>query len=190
MRTVLDKKLIINTSKDYIGKSNIILKKRISIKHKNRNKYTQQKKRGMETFEEKRRFEQQFYSEKENVIMLEQCVEKYFLMRIDWIQILLDGEGTKDKPFIIEKHDINTTGDVYVGDYIEFTNRVTEEKVLVEVINLHKYNSFEELYKHFDKVSMGYSIDEDADPKDMEQYYSQEEQSKYGVVGIELEIIL
>ncbi len=36
--------------------------------------------------------------------------------------ILLDGEGTKDKPFIIEKHDINTTGDVYVGDYIEFND--------------------------------------------------------------------
>lgn len=44
---------------------------------------------------------------------------------------------------------------IKIGDHIEFTNRVTEEKILVEVINLHKYNSFEELYKHFDKVSMG-----------------------------------
>lgn len=38
-----------------------------------------------------------------------------------------------------------------VGDYIEFTNRVTNEKLLVEVIDLFKYNSFEELYKHFNK---------------------------------------
>ena len=36
---------------------------------------------------------------------------------------------------------------------------------------------------------MGYKIDEEADPKDMEKYYPQEEQSKYGVVGIEIKVI-
>ena len=66
-----------------------------------------------------------------------------------------------------------------VGDYIEFTNRVTNEKLLVEVIDLFKYNSFEELYKHFNKIEMGYSINEEANPKDMENYYSKEEQEKY-----------
>ena len=71
-----------------------------------------------------------------------------------------------------------------VGDYIEFTNRVTNEKLLVEVIDLFKYNSFEELYKHFNKIEMGYSINEEANPKDMENYYSKEEQEKYGVLGI------
>ena len=73
-----------------------------------------------------------------------------------------------------------------VGDYIEFTNRVTNEKLLVEVIDLFKYNSFEELYKHFNKIEMGYSINEEANPKDMENYYSKEEQEKYGVLGIKL----
>ena len=62
-----------------------------------------------------------------------------------------------------------------VGDYIEFINRVTNEKLLVEVIDLFKYNSFEELYKHFNKIEMGYSINEEANPKDMENYYSKEE---------------
>ena len=33
---------------------------------------------------------------------------------------------------------------------------------------------------------MGYSEDEIADPKDMEQYYSMEEQNKYGVLGIKI----
>lgn len=61
-----------------------------------------------------------------------------------------------------------------VGDYIEFTNRVINEKLLVEVIDLFKYNSFEELYKHFNKIEMGYSINEEANPKDMENYYSKE----------------
>ena len=36
---------------------------------------------------------------------------------------------------------------------------------------------------------MGYKEDEEANPKDMEQYYPQEEQAKYGVVGIEIEVI-
>lgn len=73
-----------------------------------------------------------------------------------------------------------------VGDYIEFTNRVTNEKLLVEVIDLFKYNSFEELYKHFNKIEMGHSINEEANPKDMENYYSKEEQEKYGVLGIKI----
>lgn len=73
-----------------------------------------------------------------------------------------------------------------VGDYIEFTNKVTNEKLLVEVIDLFKYNSFEELYKHFNKIEMGYSINAEANPKDMENYYSKEEQEKYGVLGIKI----
>lgn len=73
-----------------------------------------------------------------------------------------------------------------VRDYIEFTNRVTNEKLLVEVIDLFKYNSFEELYKHFNKIEMGYYINEEANPKDMENYYSKEEQEKYGVLGIKI----
>ena len=73
-----------------------------------------------------------------------------------------------------------------VGDYIEFTNKVTNEKLLVEVIDLFKYNSFEELYKHFNKIEIGYSINEEANPKDMENYYSKEEQEKYGVLGIKI----
>ena len=76
-----------------------------------------------------------------------------------------------------------------VGDYIEFTNRVINEKLLVEVIDLFKYNSFEELYKHFNKIEMGYSINEEANPKDMENYYSKEEQEKYGVLGIKIKKI-
>ena len=73
-----------------------------------------------------------------------------------------------------------------VGDEIEFTNRDTNEKLSVDIINLHKYPSFEELYKHFYKVEMGYNKDDIAEPKDMEAYYSKEEQNKYGVLGIEI----
>ena len=77
---------------------------------------------------------------------------------------------------------------INVGDEITFENRSDGDTIQTQVVDLHKYPSFEELYKHFDKVSLGYKEDEEADPKDMEQYYSREEQSKYGVVGIELKL--
>ena len=73
-----------------------------------------------------------------------------------------------------------------IKDLIEFTNRENLEKMLVEIQNLYHYPSFDELYKHFDKVSMGYKENDVADPKDMEEYYSKEEQEKYGVLGIEI----
>ena len=73
-----------------------------------------------------------------------------------------------------------------IKDLIEFTNRENLEKMLVEIQNLYHYPSFDELYKHFDKVSMGYKENDVADPKDMEKYYSKEEQEKYGVLGIEI----
>lgn len=76
-----------------------------------------------------------------------------------------------------------------IKDIIEFTNRETLEKMSVEIINLYPYPSFEELYKHFDKVSMVYKESEDANPKDMEKCYSKEEREKYGVLGIEIKKI-
>lgn len=67
-------------------------------------------------------------------------------------------------------------------DLIEFTNRLTKETIVVEVLKLHKYSNFLELYKYLDNISMGYD-------KDMERYYSKEEEDKYGVVGIEIKMI-
>lgn len=75
---------------------------------------------------------------------------------------------------------------INISDIIEFTNRDTNEKMLVTVEDLFMYPSFEELYKHFDKVLLGYKENEDANYSDMEQYYSIEEQQKYGVLGIKI----
>ena len=78
--------------------------------------------------------------------------------------------------------------EININDIIEFTNINTDEKIKCKVTNLYPYNSFEELYKHFDKESLGYNKDDIANPKDMEKYYSIEEQNKYGVLGIEIKI--
>lgn len=76
-----------------------------------------------------------------------------------------------------------------IKDIIEFTNRTNQDKLLVEIVGLYQYDSFNELYKHFNKIQMGYSEEDVANPKDMEKYYSKEEQSKYGVLGIEIKKI-
>lgn len=76
-----------------------------------------------------------------------------------------------------------------IKDQIEFTNRETQEKLLVEIINLHHFKSFEELYKNFNKVSLGYNENDIANSKDMLKYYFEEEQNKYGVLGIEIKKI-
>ena len=76
-----------------------------------------------------------------------------------------------------------------VNDMIEFINRTTLESLMVLVEGLYKYSSFEELYKHFDKVSMGYDVDDVIDPSDMEEYYPKELQDKYGVVAIKIKKI-
>lgn len=77
-----------------------------------------------------------------------------------------------------------------VGDKLIFKNRLNENEIIeTEIIALHKYNSFEELYKHFNKISLGYKENEPAHFTDMEFYYPKEEQQKYGVVGIEIKLI-
>lgn len=78
---------------------------------------------------------------------------------------------------------------INIGDTIEFENRITKEIILTEVVALHKYNNFEELYQNFNKTSLGYQEWEIASPKDMEQYYPKEEQTKYGVIGIEIKLL-
>ncbi|MBR4270646.1 MAG: ASCH domain-containing protein [Clostridia bacterium] len=74
-------------------------------------------------------------------------------------------------------------------DLIEFVNRETGEKILTKVVGLHIFADFVTLYQHFDKLALGYTHNEVSDPLDMLEYYSIEEQDKYGVVGIEIEVV-
>ena len=76
-----------------------------------------------------------------------------------------------------------------IGDTITFTNRTTLETMVVKVLNVYEYPNFEELYKHHDKVSMGYNINDIPNPHDMDIYYTKEQQAQYGVIAIEIEVI-
>jgi ASC-1-like (ASCH) protein/precorrin-6B methylase 2 len=79
---------------------------------------------------------------------------------------------------------------IKAGDFITFTNTDTGETLRATVRKLHVFDSFEKLYNALPLLQCGYT-EEDvaaAHHSDMEQYYSVQEQQKYGVVGIELTV--
>lgn len=80
---------------------------------------------------------------------------------------------------------------IKVGDDIVFTNTANGEKLCTTVRKLYLFCSFEELYKVLPLLQCGYTAEdvETARPSDMEQYYSAEEQSRYGVLGIGLAVV-
>ena len=75
-----------------------------------------------------------------------------------------------------------------VGDVIIFTDTHTGERMKAKVLALHRFDSFEELYKSLPLLKCGYTEDDidTASADDMNEYYSLEKQKKYGVVGIEI----
>lgn len=79
---------------------------------------------------------------------------------------------------------------IKIGDVIIFINRENiDQRLKTKVINLHKFDSFGDLYNNFDKEKLGYKKDEIAKPEDMEIYYPKEEIENFGVVGIEINLI-
>lgn len=74
-----------------------------------------------------------------------------------------------------------------IGDFIEFTClENADRKIQTRVTALHHFKSFEELYNTLPKEKIGYSAEDTPDPKHMNEYYSEKDQDKYGVLGIEL----
>ena len=77
---------------------------------------------------------------------------------------------------------------IKVGDVIVFTNTVNGEEVAVSVKALHRFSTFQELYASLPLTKCGYTEENlsYADPSDMNGYYTDDEQKKYGVIGIEI----
>lgn len=76
-----------------------------------------------------------------------------------------------------------------IGDIIIFENRKDNEQIKCKVIDLHLFNNFKELYENLDNSKFVYDKDSFISYKDMEKFYSVNDQQKYGVVGIEIELI-
>lgn len=73
------------------------------------------------------------------------------------------------------------------GDIIEFEHVDTKEILKTQVIKLHKYKTFKELFNEFDKIRIG--IKENEDVSIMDNFYSKEDQEKYEALGIEIKLI-
>ena len=75
---------------------------------------------------------------------------------------------------------------IKIGDQIEFSKLPDlEEKLVVDVIDLYKDESFEKLFKRLLK-------DEEEiqrKTKSMRQFYSSDDEKKYGVLGIKMSFI-
>ena len=80
---------------------------------------------------------------------------------------------------------------IKVGNLIEFTNLLDNNKLICKVIKLHSFLNFNELYKYLPLDKCGYTKEEilKANPNDMLNFYSKEKQDQYGVLGIELIVI-
>ena len=78
-----------------------------------------------------------------------------------------------------------------VGDEIVFVHTENSKRILrTRVLALHRFSSFEELYRNLPLTKCGYTEEDvtTADPSDMDVYYSKEKQAQYGVVGIEIQL--
>ncbi len=80
---------------------------------------------------------------------------------------------------------------IKIGDRIEFRCGEINSVIFAEVIKLHKFLDFEQLYKALPLEKCGYSENDlkTAHYTDMEKYYTKEQIKKYGVLGIELQKI-
>lgn len=98
-------------------------------------------------------------------------------------EMIKAGQKTIELRLLDEKRE-----QIKIGDKIIFTSSESGETVKTKVLNLHKFASFEELYKSLPLLKCGYTEQNvaKASHTDMEEYYSKEKQQKYGVVGIEL----
>ena len=104
-------------------------------------------------------------------------------LRAEPFSMIRSGEKTIELRLYDEKR-----RQVRVNDEIEFSCPDSDEgPVTVKVVALHVFDSFEDLYAALPLLKCGYTKDtvSDASPDDMDQYYSDEDRAKHGVVGIE-----
>ena len=76
---------------------------------------------------------------------------------------------------------------IHVGDFIEFEHQSTHEKLRTQVIGIHKFNRFEDLFSSFDYKRLG--LKEEDTYQMMYQFYTLEEENQYGALGIEVKLL-
>lgn len=75
---------------------------------------------------------------------------------------------------------------INVGDKIEFTNVDSGDTIMVDVIKLHHFDNFNDLFDAFPNRRFGFKNTDDASI--MNNFYTKEEEKEYGVLGIEISL--
>ena len=65
---------------------------------------------------------------------------------------------------------------------------MTDEELLVRVLGREVYTSSYELYKEYDKISVGYDENNVPTPTDILQYYTKENVVKFGALALVIEL--
>ena len=101
-------------------------------------------------------------------------------------EMIRDGTKTIELRLLDEKRK-----KIRIGDTIVFTNTESKETIEVRVLDLLVFDSFETLYSRLPLLECGYTKDDvgTASPDDMNAYYPEELQRKYGVVGIKVALL-
>ena len=74
---------------------------------------------------------------------------------------------------------------IKIGDTIEFINNQTDERLRAEIVDLFKFMTFAELFANQPAEDFG-GKDQAELNATIYKYYSKEEETKYGVVGIKI----
>ena len=108
-------------------------------------------------------------------------------LREEPFEMIKSGKKIYELRLLDEKRKNIKIGDTIVFEKVE--NLL--EKIVVEVVDILKFNSFIDLYANLSPLDIGYTKENApyASPKDMEKYYTREEQNIYGVVAIKIRIL-
>ena len=78
---------------------------------------------------------------------------------------------------------------IQIGDIIEFT-KSEDEKFRAEVVGLLRYDSFADLFKDFDlSILADSSMTKQELLEVLGEFYSEEKQAEFGVIGIRIKLI-
>lgn len=110
------------------------------------------------------------------------------LMGLNHDQFLLMKKGTKKIEIRLNDE---KRSDLKVGEAITFRDTATNEKLTVTVEKINKFETFRELYSNFDAIVVGSPKNDSLDKMVSDTYtiYSPEQEKKYGVLALKVNII-
>ena len=108
-------------------------------------------------------------------------------LREEPFEMIKSGKKIYELRLLDEKRKMIKIGDKIIFEKVE--NPL--EKIEVKVVDILKFSSFIDLYANLSPLEIGYTEEtmNFANYSDMSKYYSEEEQNRYGVVAIKIEVL-